>query len=113
MNLNSAFVAILKFGAMLGFIICSTLVVGLNFKAFKRIFEERTATMWWLFLGISVIPFVMMVGIFTMLFKEKTGTTIVFLKDGRIVNDIAPSEFTQATFIKPQDAVKIILKGWQ
>lgn len=95
---------ILKFGAMIGFVICSVLVISLNYSVFKRIFKERTNSMWWLFLSITVIPFVVMIGIFTILFDRSSNVDrLILIKDGKIALVSTEPDSLNLIVSKPQD----------
>jgi len=114
---NSSAYQALKISSMLGLIVCSTLLVALNFKFFSKVFKERTVSMWWLFLTVSVIPFLVMLGIFTILFENKSDTKRVILFKGKepvvdaqeiegsSITVVAPYQFVKK-FIFPEDATK-------
>lgn len=59
---------IFKYGAMVGFLVTTVLVINLNNRAFNSIFKERAKSYFWFFLLISVIPLLAFIYIFNMFF---------------------------------------------
>jgi hypothetical protein len=58
-----------RFAAITGFIVTATLIINLNFKVFRRVFKEKTYRFFWLFLILAIVPLLLIVYIFTLLFR--------------------------------------------
>lgn len=58
----------LRFSSLTGFIVVTTLIINLNFKAFRFVFKEKTGHYWWLFLLLALVPLGLIMFIFTLLF---------------------------------------------
>lgn len=67
--LNSQINNFLEFTAFLGFLVTATLFINLNFKGFKTVFREKTLNYWWLFILLTVAPLLVIIYIFTLLFR--------------------------------------------
>jgi len=59
-----------KFAAIIGLIATTTVVINLSNTAFRNVFRERTKTYWWLFATLTVIPLLVFLYIFSLLFKK-------------------------------------------
>src|SRR3972149_5607418 len=60
--------SLFKYGAMLGFLVATVLLMNLNNKAFKYVFKDRAKSYFWFFLLLSVIPLLVFIYIFNLLF---------------------------------------------
>jgi len=60
----------LRFTAFFGFIVTATLIINLNFRAFKIVFKENTRKYWWLFLISAMAPMLIIIYIFSLLFSR-------------------------------------------
>ncbi len=102
---------LLKFGAMLGFVVCTVLVISLNFSLFKRIFKERTTSMWWLFMVFTFIPFIVMIGIFTLLFDRTSDVNrLIIIKDGKVAFATTKDNSLGSFIAQPQEILYSLLK---
>jgi spore maturation protein SpmB len=63
---------VFKYGAMLGFLVATTLLINLNNKAFTSVFREHSKAYFWFFLVISVIPLLAFIYVFNFLFGRLT-----------------------------------------
>ncbi len=61
-----------RYGAIVGFISATTLVINLNHKAFNRILGENARSYWWLFVISALIPLLIALYIFSLLFGSLT-----------------------------------------
>jgi len=59
----------LKFSAFTGFIVSSTLLANLNFKTFKRILGDKSSKYWWLMGILMIIPLLIVLFTFSLLFS--------------------------------------------
>jgi len=64
-------VEVFKFSAITGFIISATLIINLSHKTFTNLFKEKTATYYWLFLLMMIIPLLFIIFIFSLLFEDR------------------------------------------
>ena len=62
----------LKFFAFLGFLIFTTLLVGLNKAFFNVVFHKKTFTYWMLFLTFTLIPLIFGLLTFSYFFGDLT-----------------------------------------
>lgn len=67
-QLNGKLVEFFKFAAITGFIVTATLIININFKVFRSVFKDRTYRFFWLFLILAILPLLLIVYIFTLLF---------------------------------------------
>lgn len=67
-NLEPGVGSFLKTSAFAGFLVATTLVVGLNFKIFKFVFKDSILAYWWAFMLVSLIPLFLLLYVFTLLF---------------------------------------------
>lgn len=105
--INSPAFQMIKVASVLGLIICSTLLVALNFKFFSKVFKERTASLWWLFLIISIVPFLVMLGVFTVLFERSSGIhRVVVFNGSRPVESAEEIENAKITVVRPHDIIR-------
>ncbi|OGM09492.1 hypothetical protein A2159_01010 [Candidatus Woesebacteria bacterium RBG_13_34_9] len=72
--------AFLRFSAIAGLLTTTTLLVNLNKKTFNNIFQQRSKSLWWVFLFSSILPLLLFLYIFNFLFGE-----IDMLKEGKLV----------------------------
>lgn len=61
-----------RYGAIAGFIVCATLLINLNNKAFTYIFKDRAKQYFWFFMLLSVIPLLAIIFVFNALFGGLT-----------------------------------------
>jgi hypothetical protein len=61
---------IFKYGALVGFLVTTVLIINLNNKAFNTVFKDRAKSYFWFFLIISVIPLLAFIYIFNLLFAR-------------------------------------------
>lgn len=59
---------LIKYGAIIGLIVVTTLIINLHFLGFKSVFKTKTVTYWWLFSMIIIIPLMLFLYIFSLLF---------------------------------------------
>lgn len=52
----------------LGFIAAIVFTINFEFRAFKSFFGERTLRYWWLFLFLTVVPFLIFIHFFAVFF---------------------------------------------
>jgi len=73
MNIVQAaqFQSALRSVSLAGFLVTATLIIGLNFKIFTNIFKDRASRYWWLFLGISIVPILVAIYLYTFFFGSK------------------------------------------
>jgi hypothetical protein len=64
------FVEIIRYSAFAGFIVSATLLVLLDYKAFKRVFKERVNELKWVFVISTVVILLLMIYIFTIFFQR-------------------------------------------
>jgi hypothetical protein len=60
----------IRYSAFAGFIVTATLLVMLDYKAFQRMFRQRTNELKWVFIISTVIILLLMIHIFTVLFQR-------------------------------------------
>ncbi|MFV1917190.1 MAG: hypothetical protein ACC618_01750 [Patescibacteria group bacterium] len=58
----------LRLAALIGFIATATLLLNLNFKVFRDVFKERTITFFWLYLLMIIVPILLILYLFSLLF---------------------------------------------
>ena len=63
---------IFKYGAMLGFLVATTLLINLNNKAYSRVFKTKSKSYFWFFLVLSIIPLLAFIYVFNFLFGKLT-----------------------------------------
>jgi len=61
-------ITFVRYSAIAGFIAIVPLIINLDFKAFRLVFKEKTATYWWFFVVLTVIPFLVLLYAFTKIF---------------------------------------------
>lgn len=61
---------VLKLAALIGFLVCTTLIINLNHRAFNSLLNKRASSLWWLFLLLSIIPFVLIIFVFNFFFQN-------------------------------------------
>lgn len=61
-------IEVIKIAGFAGFLVSSTLLVGVHFKIFKFVFGDSAADYWWLFLFSALIPLFLMLYLFSLLF---------------------------------------------
>ena len=60
-----------KFSAVVGFLATTTLLINLNHFTFQRVFGEgKSKSFWWLFVLFSVIPLLVILYIFNIVFNR-------------------------------------------
>ena len=74
-NIESGVSNFFKMSVFVGFLVTTTLIVGLNFKIFKFVFKDSIQKYWWAFMLASLIPLFLLLYFFTLLF----GGTFEFL----------------------------------
>ena len=65
------FLAFVRYGAITGFICVSVLIINLNHKLFNTVFRDSAKRFWWLFVLISLVPFLVIIYIFNFFFGGK------------------------------------------
>ena len=60
----------LKYGAMLGFLVTTILIINLNNKAFKFVFKDHAKRYFWFFMLLSLIPLLAFIYLFTAFFGK-------------------------------------------
>ncbi len=68
-SLESGIGSFLKTSVFAGFLVTTTLIVGLNFKIFKFVFKDSILKYWWAFMLVSLIPLFLLLYFFTLLFE--------------------------------------------
>lgn len=111
METSTQLANIIKFAAFIGLIVFTTIIVSLNFRVFRVIFKERATSFWWLFLILSIIPLLMLLSLFTLIFERKSPIKrVVAFKNGRPVLSISEVEYNQIEEISATEAlIKYIL----
>jgi len=56
--------------AITGFIVVSTLVINMNYKIFNYVLKDNAKKYWWLFVTLAVIPLMLFLYTFTLLFEK-------------------------------------------
>jgi hypothetical protein len=69
--LQAQFSSSLKLVAFVGFLATATLFIGFNHKVFEVVFGEKSKTYWWLFALFVIVPFLLVIYIFSFLFGGK------------------------------------------
>ncbi|QQS38903.1 hypothetical protein IPM62_06010 [Candidatus Woesebacteria bacterium] len=111
-NFNANVVTLIRLAAYVGLIFFTTVFVSLNFKTFKMLFKESTKSYWWLFLIISVIPLMILLSIFSLVFERKSPIKrIVAFKDGKVVSRIEKINFENIEKISPSEAFVLYFKN--
>ncbi|OGM25115.1 hypothetical protein A2962_02320 [Candidatus Woesebacteria bacterium RIFCSPLOWO2_01_FULL_39_61] len=64
------FLEFVRYGAITGFIAVTTLVININHKAFNTIFREKARSFWWLFVISGIIPLLLFLYAFTLIFDH-------------------------------------------
>lgn len=59
---------VFRISSIAGFIAAVTLIINLNFVAFRKVFKKRTRTYWWLFLVFMLAPLFLFLYIFNLFF---------------------------------------------
>ena len=59
----------LRLSSFIGFMVTATFIINLNFKTFRSVFKEKTGHYWWLFLLITLIPLMVIIYLFSLLFE--------------------------------------------
>lgn len=67
-SLLNAFYEFFRIGAIAGFVAAFTLLINLNYKGFNYLFKDKTTKYWWVFVVACVIPFLVIMYIFTIIF---------------------------------------------
>jgi ATP-dependent Zn protease len=62
----------LRYGAIIGFLVATTLLINLNNKAYNSVFKEKKKQYFWFFLVISLIPLLIFIAIFNFIFQRLT-----------------------------------------
>ena len=60
----------IRITAIGGFITTSTLVISLNFRAFNKVFSYNAKKLWWLFMLLMIIPLLITLYVFTLIFGD-------------------------------------------
>lgn len=61
---------IVKYAAIAGLIATTTLIVNISNVAFRAVFHERTKTFWWLFAVFTIVPLLLFLYLFTLIFGK-------------------------------------------
>lgn len=67
-SIPSEFTEFLRYSAITGFLVVTTLVINLNHKAFKYVLGDKSKSYWWLFVLFAVFPLLLFLYAFTFLF---------------------------------------------
>jgi len=62
------FLEFMRYSAITGFIVTTTLIVNINHHVFGTIFRERAKSYWWLFVLSGIIPLLVFIYIFNFIF---------------------------------------------
>lgn len=68
-SINTKLKDFVEFVAFLGFLVTATLLINLNFRGFKFVFGEKVRSYWWLFLLLTIVPLLVILYIFSLLFR--------------------------------------------
>jgi len=60
-----------RYAAILGFISVAVLIINLNHKLFDTVFRDSAKKFWWLFVLVSVVPFLVIIYVFDFFFGGK------------------------------------------
>ena len=61
---------VVKYAAIGGLVATTTLIVNLSNVAFRTVFHERTKTYWWLFAMFTIIPLLLFLYVFSLIFGK-------------------------------------------
>jgi len=64
-----------RYAAIAGFIAATALIININYATFNKIFKEKTKLFWTLFFISALIPLLVSIYIFSLLF-ERSKTTV-------------------------------------
>ena len=64
------FFSFLRFSAITGFLATTTLFINMHHEAFGRMFKQRASNYWWLFVLLSIVPFLLFLYIFNFVFGK-------------------------------------------
>ncbi len=59
-----------RIGSITGFLATVTLLINVNYKVYQRIFKDKAKSYWWLFLLSALIPLLLFLYIFSLLFGK-------------------------------------------
>jgi hypothetical protein len=68
LQVSQALTEFFRIGAMAGFIAAVTLLINLNHKGFIFLFKDNARKYWWLFIVMCVVPFLLIIYVFTLMF---------------------------------------------
>ncbi|MCX7928621.1 MAG: hypothetical protein N2558_02965 [Patescibacteria group bacterium] len=69
-TMQNASYQFLKIGAIAGFIAAATLIININYKGFNYLFKDKATKYWWVFVIACVIPFLVILYMFTIIFGK-------------------------------------------
>lgn len=111
-NVDSQILEIIKFASSAGFLICLTLIAGLNFKIFKSLLKDKFQKFWWVFVISSVFPLLVFLFIFTVLFERQNPIKrVMIFKDGKPVVNVTEIKASDLKFVSPSDIVQSYIKN--
>ncbi len=68
--LNAQFVQTTRIVGIIVFLSIATLFIGFNHNIFKIVFAEKSKSYWWLFALLTIIPFLLVLFVFSFLFGD-------------------------------------------
>ncbi|MCS7091763.1 MAG: hypothetical protein NZM26_00205 [Patescibacteria group bacterium] len=69
-NIQNAVYNFFRIGAIAGFIAAVTILINLNHKGFRYLFRDKATKYWWVFVIACVIPFLVILYMFTIIFGK-------------------------------------------
>jgi len=64
------FTEFLRYSAITGFIVVTTLLINLNHKTFRYVLKDNARKYWWLFVVFAVVPLLLFLYVFTFIFGK-------------------------------------------